>query len=143
MANEIDPEAMLLLLAEQIYPLENLNNLRKNFTANRTNQADASGWTPLALAVVRRMNMDLIRLLLELGAAPDVENEAGDTAMFLAIEDDYEYMVLELAWHADPTFVSSNGDSSLSVAKWFGNSRIVSRLESMGFQDTGRLLICI
>lgn len=98
---------------------------------------DSSGYSPLALAVLRKMDMDLIRLLLASGANPDQETDAGDTAMFLAIEEDLEYMVMELAWHASPDYVSSKGDSTLSVAKWFENDRIISRLESMGFKESG------
>lgn len=111
-------------------------SFRESISSAKVNAADSSGWTALALAVLRRLETDVIRLLLDLGADPDLECETGDTPMSLAIEEDWEYVVLELAWHADPTFVSTKGDSALSIAKWFGNSRIVNRLESMGFRDT-------
>ncbi|MBD2860316.1 hypothetical protein IB286_15070 [Spongiibacter sp. KMU-158] len=104
------------------------------------NAADEDGYTALMLAVLRpELNKNnLVGLLLDLGADCDVENNTGETALFMAIEDGLTFTVYQMLWLADKNFISSNGDSSLAVAKYFSSNmrEIIPLMEAWGFVDT-------
>lgn len=114
--------------------------LVKELRGVNVDATDEDGYTALMYAVLRDGpdKNRAVSLLLEMGADCDIENRNGETALFMAIEEGYVYVVYQMLWLAGKNFIASNGNSSLAVARCFSSNmgQIVPLMEAWGFVDT-------
>ncbi len=93
---------------------------------------DTKHWRPLVLAIDRG-NVEMVRLLLELGADPNVRSRAGEPALILAIRRGLREGVAALLRHgAAPATRSRSGYTALMVAAQVGDEASVRRLLASG-----------
>ena len=81
----------------------NLEDLRRIMNAETDLESrDSRGYTPLMKAVIYR-NPELLKLLLDLGAEPNVSDQQGDTPLvWAASQNEPELLILLLQHGADP-----------------------------------------
>ena len=95
------------------------------------NRADAGqGWTALHFAV-QAGNIGIIRLLLESGADPDLQDGFGNSPLWRAVycvEDDEELIGLLVSNGADIDLQNHSGVSPIALAKTRGREDIVDLL---------------
>uniref|UniRef100_A0ABM5FAG0 Ankyrin repeat domain-containing protein 63 n=1 Tax=Pogona vitticeps TaxID=103695 RepID=A0ABM5FAG0_9SAUR len=100
------------------------------------------GRTPLMFAVLLRdpaWRVAFARLLLERGAAPNLRDDAGRSALSLACERGYlEVTQLLVQFGADPDAVDARGWSPLMYAAWEGRAGVVEWL-LRAFRRLGQL----
>lgn len=92
---------------------------------------DERGNTQLMLEVLS-FNPEAVELLLEHGANTEIENDEGETALILAITEDYSYLVELLCPYSDVNYKNMHGDSALAIAKYFEREDIIKTLVSYG-----------
>ena len=91
------------------------------------------GWmTGTALhSAVSRLQSDVVRILLEAGANPDVRQSAGWTPLHAAaMNGDLASMELLLGAGADPTAANDEGRSVADLAKESGDDATIERIRS-------------
>jgi|GEM_PF-5845824 len=98
---------------------------------------DSSGFTELMSASMSR-DETTIELLLRHGADPDIENDNGETALMLAIENADYRSVKILSLYANLNYANKYGDTALSHAKYWGNQLVEDFLLLEGATDSGR-----
>ncbi|GFY65492.1 uncharacterized protein TNIN_39921 [Trichonephila inaurata madagascariensis] len=92
----------------------------------------------LILAASKGGKIEIIKLLLENGANPNIQDERGDTALFAHImfglprNADSKITELLLKHGADPNIKNDNGDSTLYWACYRRNSKVVELLLKYG-----------
>ena len=118
--------------------LEAVNRNRHDFVAAflkhnvDVNKQDTAGWTALHVAVTLGQE-DLVKLLLENGADPNLANAKGDIPLMTAAGG-YLGMVEHLLEHkADPFQPDSTGDSFLHFAIGFGATTLIEAFLQKGF----------
>ena len=98
------------------------------------NASDPSGNVPLHYAVETRTGipgLEMVRLLLEQGAAVDQRNSAGETALLRAAAGGkLEEAALLLEHGADPGAPDNRGRTPASAAKESGNKKMIALLDS-------------
>ncbi len=97
------------------------------------NEADHNGYTPLHGAA-EKGNVEMVRLLLEKGARPNVKDIKGNTPLSKAIFNSGEdiSLIRELvAGGADPEFVFYPGMDARLMARKLGKQSIVDFFESL------------
>ena len=100
------------------------------------NAQDKDGWTPLMEAVLS-CDLELTEQLLEQGAKPDIENNTGETPLWLAIEEEHLGMVELLCGYANINFRTNEGATALARAMYQKNTDIISLLKEKGGVDSG------
>lgn len=101
-------------------------------------QDDEDGWTPLMLAVLRG-EYDLVEQLIFEGVELNIENSSGETALWLAIEEENLGLVQLLCKHADINYLNKEGASALARAMYQENKEIIELLIKSGAENTGRI----
>jgi len=92
----------------------------------------AYGETPLTLALLSYHHKEMVELLLTHGADPNMFVHVQTTALHRSVERDLPYDVeLLLANGADPD-VSNLGGTTVQLAVWHGNTRILELLLDSG-----------
>lgn len=95
--------------------------------------ASASEAPPPLVVAIRRGNMDLVALLLEVGASPQLADRMGNSPLLLAVSAGMEPAVkLLLARGVDVDRANARGTTSLDVARREGYSAIIALLEARG-----------
>jgi ankyrin repeat protein len=98
------------------------------------NAPDPSGNVPLQYAVETRTGipgLEMLRLLLEQGAAVDQRNAAGETALLRAAAGGkLDEAALLLEHGADPGAPDARGRTPVSAAKESGNKKMIALLDS-------------
>lgn len=98
---------------------------------------DDSGYTALMTAVLRD-NLAAVELLLRLGADPDIENNDGETALILAVDDHKYPIVKALTQEAGINHENKHGDNALGYATYHEYDYIAEFLKHEGAVDTGK-----
>ena len=106
---------------------ERLNNQCEDLSLLDLNTQDEHGFTALMIEVLGN-EASAVDLLLNHGAATEIENDSGETALMLAIEDGRLGIVEKIIAHADVNYTNMNGDNALGIAKYFGDENIIKIL---------------
>jgi hypothetical protein len=118
---------LLMLKAEE----GNIEEVHRILTESKNvdiNAGNKKGYTALALAI-KSGNMDLVRLLLSVGADPNRKNNSGQTSLFLACWHNFEIVVrLLLDNGADINSVDHRGWTPLMISAYHGHRQIVKEL---------------
>ena len=101
------------------------------------NQEGENGRTPLQFACVINPNQELIKLLLESGANPNLKGERGFTPLMSCIDGldrgvRAQAAQLLLEHGADPNIKNNQGETALSIAAYRGNVRAAQLLLDHG-----------
>ena len=75
-----------------------------------------NGWTALMFASMEG-HLDIVQILLQAKAIPDLQNETGDTAILLAAHSDIVQQLLECG--ANPNISNRNGSTPLYAAVYY------------------------
>ena len=105
------------------------------------------GWTPLMYAITRH-NEEALKVLLMQSANPNVQNDAGDTAVMVAIKHDNNFETFRLArqmireyeeegW-IDLNIQNKKGQTALMLAAQAGRFDFVDRLMDTGANPFAR-----
>jgi ankyrin repeat protein len=106
-----------------------LNAVRKSVDVN---QQDRRGETPLLVAV-RKTSVEMVKLLLDLGANPDQANKSGDFPLLVAVDLGNQDIVEDLVrGHANVNIADSKNNTPLSKAFSKQLPEIVSLLLEAG-----------
>lgn len=110
-------------------------NLARITIENRkvdVNYIDPSGFTALFRAVMRKQK-DLLLLLLDRGADPDIQTREGFTALMAAAESgDMELLKILLDHKANPNLRTLQGATTLHIAASLGHVEIIKMLLKSG-----------
>jgi ankyrin repeat protein len=96
------------------------------------------GWTPLMLAVLRG-DIALAGQLIADGSDLNMENESGETALWIAIEEEHYGLVEILCKHADVNYKNKEGGTALARAMYQENNDIIELLIRCGGENSGRI----
>ncbi len=92
------------------------------------------------MSEISRGNIAAIELLLDNGAATDIETVDGDTALTIAIEEGRQNMVeMVCGLGADVSYMNRHGDTPMAVAKYFGDEEIIKILRKYGAEETDKI----
>jgi len=101
------------------------------------NYSDADNFTVLMIETLKG-NVDAVKLLISHGASTEIENDAGETALHLAIEQDHFGLVEALLEYSDINHVNQFSDTPLEIAKYYGYTSIINLLRINGAIDTNK-----
>lgn len=84
---------------------------------------------PPIFVAARTGNAEMVKLLLEFGADPNVKNSDGDTALMNAVTlEMFDVALILLEAGADPNSSNLNGITAVSIAARIGSGKISSLL---------------
>jgi ankyrin repeat protein len=95
---------------------------------------------PLAMAVTRK-HPEIVKLLLDHGADPNMPDADGKTPIFAAVDHETEMLTLLLAKGADPNAHDKKGATPLSTAQENNDSATVKELVAAGAEAPGLELL--
>ncbi|MDF1822259.1 MAG: ankyrin repeat domain-containing protein [Alcanivoracaceae bacterium] len=110
---------------------------RKAFEGLNLDQQDSDDYTALMVATLRN-DLSAVEMLLRLGANPDLEEESGQTALMMAIEEHHYAVVRTLTHYADINYENKFGDNALGHARFHRAEYIADLLIHEGAEETGR-----
>ena len=95
------------------------------------NGTDANGNTPLIFIINKTGNLEITRRLLEKGAAVNIQNRSGETALMYAAWRGHASIVrLLLENRADVTLKNRQGSTALTLAESKEHLAIVGMLKA-------------
>ena len=96
------------------------------------NFTDANGNTPLIFIIHKTGNLEITKRLIAKGAAVNVQNRTGETAlMYAAWRGHSEIVELLVEHHANATLKNRQGDTALTLAESKGHLDIVRMLQAV------------
>lgn len=99
--------------------------IKKNVNLNYNTQEGTA-----LMAVTVKGNVDLVKILLEKGANPDLTNDAGITALMYAVQfENKEIIELLLHYNANKYLLDTNGNSAFEYAIKTKNKEIINLLK--------------
>jgi ankyrin repeat protein len=132
-AKNSDDETALFRASTRGFPEIVEKLLKRHADVNMTN---SKGWTALHAAMDSMDRVDIIKLLLESKADPNIKNDYGSTPIVLAAQDgrtDVVHLLLQAG--ADPMARNSSGSTSLHRAAGDGHLDTVKLLVEEGAAD--------
>ncbi len=115
-----------------------LKNQSDDLSALDINIQDNNGFTALMVEIIRG-ETNAVELLLNHGALTEIENESGETALMLAVEEDNPFIVELVAMYADVNYTNIHGDTAFGLAKYYEYKDIISILKKHGAIDSGKI----
>lgn len=107
------------------------------------NEQDSQGYTALIKAMFTRANIKIVKLLLDAGADPNIQNSIGGTALSLAagyVDDEIVKLLLDAG--ADPNIRGVSGFTALMhAAPRSGNIETIKLLLNAGVDVNARSLL--
>ena len=138
---EIEEDEMKLVLAARegritiIIGLLSTNMVKINMLSNLENQdfeEDTDAATPLFEAA-KNGHTDIVRLLLDKGAQPDIPNDYGDSPLKAAAGNGHKEVVkLLIDSGADPNSVDGDKNTALHDAAIMGHNDVIQKLLDIG-----------
>jgi len=107
--------------------------------SDNIDKRDDDGWTPLMLEVLRGELERAESLIIE-GANPNVENNIGETPLWIAIEEEHHGMVEMLCRYADVNYKNKDCATALARAMYQENTSIIELLIENGGENSGPIV---
>lgn len=125
--------------SRHIAPIAWVGHPRSSFSEFKTTEQIAKGRTALWWAAANRVNVDLMKLLLENGADVDMSPEHGQTPLSLVAEEGDEAAVrLFLNYGAKAEKMDDSGQMPVDYARTGGHEAVIKLLEQISSQCVGR-----